>query len=85
MQRLAKEIYLSPSYLGKMFRKETGYKITNWINGYRIQKAMELLQSTNIKTYEIANKVGFSSYKYFSIYFLKYAGCSARDFRKRSV
>ena len=82
LQSLSKQVFLSPNYLGKKFREETGYKITDWINKIRLEKSMELLKNTALKTYQIAEKVGFSSYKYFSILFLKHNGCSAREYRK---
>jgi len=82
IQEIAKALFISPNYLGRIFREQTGYQLTDWINICRIDKAKELLSSTDIKTYEVASAVGFSSYKYFSLCFLKYAGFSAREYRK---
>ena len=83
LQTLASELFVSPNYLGRIFREQTGYKLSDWLNKYRVETAKGLLDDPELKTYEVAEKVGFSSYKYFSVCFLKYAGCSARDYRGR--
>ncbi len=68
---------------GAFLESRPGYKLSDWLNKYRVEKAKTLLDDPEIKTYEVADRVGFSSYKYFSVCFLKYAGCSARDYRER--
>lgn len=83
LQNLSSELFVSPNYLGRIFREQTGYKLSDSLNKYRVEIAKGLLDDPELKTYEVANKVGFSSYKYFSVCFLKYAGCSARDYRSR--
>ena len=83
LQSIAREIFVTPNYLGRIFREQTGYKLGDWLNKYRVNQAKLLLDDPELKTYEIATRVGFSSYKYFSVCFLKYAGCSARDYRGR--
>lgn len=83
LQSIAKEIFVTPNYLGRIFREQTGYKLGDWLNKYRVTQAKRLLDDPDLKTYEVASKVGFNSYKYFSVCFLKHAGCSARDYRSR--
>lgn len=85
LQNLSLELFASPNYLGRIFREQTGYKLCDWLNKYRIEIAKSLLDNPELKVYEVADKVGFSSYKYFSVCFLKYAGCSARDYRYRNI
>lgn len=60
---------------------DVGCRLGDWLNRYRVNSAKELLVSTDKKNYKIAEEVGFSGYKYFSVCFLKYTGCSARDYR----
>lgn len=81
LQRLSKIVFVSPNYLGRIFFEDVGCRLGDWVNRYRIEKAKELLVRTDKKTYEIAEAVGFGGYKYFSVCFLKYVGCSARDYR----
>lgn len=83
LQSLSKIVFASPNYLGKVFFTDVGCRLGDWLNRYRVERAKELLAATDKKTYEIAEEVGFSGYKFFSVCFLKYAGCSARDYRNR--
>lgn len=84
LQTLAKEIFLSPGHLSLIFRRETGMKVGDWLNRYRIEQAKLLLTHENVPINEIAERVGFSSYKYFSMYFLKYTHMNARTYRIRA-
>lgn len=43
---------------------------------------MELLRGTDLRTYEIADQIGFENTHYFSVAFKKYTGMSPSDFRK---
>lgn len=84
LQTLAKKLFISPNYLGRIFREEMGCKFSDWLNHYRIDCAMELIKTTQMRTTDIAEEVGFGNYKYFSVCFAKYAGCSLRDFRTQN-
>lgn len=84
LQTLAKKMFISPNYLGRIFREEMGCKFSDWLNHYRIDCAMELIKTTEMRTMDIAEAVGFGNYKYFSVCFTKYAGCSLRDFRTQN-
>ena len=83
LKSLSKIVFASPNYLGRVFFSDVGCRLGDWLNRYRVGRAKELLVSTDKKTYEIAEEVGFSGYKYFSVCFLKYTGCSARDYRNK--
>ena len=65
-----------------LFKKELGVNLTNYIMNYRIEKAKELLRSTNLRSYEIAEKVGFLDESYFSRTFKKVTGQSPNSFKK---
>lgn len=67
---------MSCTYLNSKFKSFTGYTFNDYLNRYRMQKAVELLKEDRYKVYEIADRVGFSDYKYFIKVFKKYVGCS---------
>lgn len=73
---LSQELNISCTHLNAKFKEETGYTFHNFLNEYRIRKAVELQQDGNNKLYEIAEMVGFSDYKYFNRVFKKYTGYS---------
>jgi YesN/AraC family two-component response regulator len=79
---VAAAVYISPSYLTRLLKTKTGYSFNEWLHVIRIAKAKELLENSNLLHYEIAEKVGYSSYKIFSEYFNKITGCSARNYRR---
>ncbi len=80
LKTLADLVYVSPNYLSRIFKEETGENFVEWLNKFRIEKAKELLKDYRIKTYEIAERVGYSDYKYFSYNFKKYTGKSTRQY-----
>ena len=83
---LAKEmLYMNVDYLGKLFRKETGEKFTDYVLRVRMEKAQELLaEHGDCRIFEIAEKVGFGhNTQYFSQVFKKYIGCTPKEFRNR--
>lgn len=81
LEDAAKAAYLSTGYLSRIFKPETGYSFKEYIHRLRILKAQELIRDTKLKYYEIAERVGYKDYKYFSGYFSKITGCSASDYR----
>lgn len=75
---------VSTGYLSGLFKKEAGTNFIKYLTDVRMEKSMELLRSTDLKTYEIAYETGFANPHYFSISFKKYTGMSPSDFRQRS-
>jgi two-component system response regulator YesN len=61
---------------------ETGESITDYISILRINKSIEYIINTNLKAYEIAEKVGIRDPHYFSICFKKYTGNSINEYKK---
>ncbi len=83
---LAKEmLYMNVDYLGKLFRKETGEKFTDYVLRVRMEKAKELLaEHGDCRIFEIAEKVGFGqNTQYFSQVFKRFLGCTPKEFRHR--
>jgi len=82
LQSIAREVGLTPHYLGKLFRQEVGESFQEYVTRKRIEKAAWLLQTTNAKIYEIAAQVGIASYRYFSIMFREYTGQTPTEFKR---
>ncbi|MDQ6417838.1 response regulator [Paenibacillus sp. LHD-117] len=82
LQDAADQVNVSASHLSKVFSQETGQTFTEFLMMTRIRKAIELMQSTNAKSYEIANEIGYSDPHYFSNLFKRVTGMTIRDFRK---
>lgn len=82
LQDAADHVNVSASHLSKVFSQETGQTFIDFLMMTRIRKAMELMQSTNAKSYEIANEVGYNDPHYFSNLFKRVTGMTIREFRK---
>ena len=74
LRTIARDVYLSPSYLCLLFKQETGQTLTSYITGVRIERAKHLMQNRNKKLIDVCFEVGFNDSKYFSRVFKKYTG-----------
>lgn len=82
LDEIASRLNITPEYLGTIFHNEAGETFSSYIRNYRMSKAKELLLGTNLKLYEIAERVGYSDPKYFSRVFKESTGMLPADFRK---
>lgn len=82
LQDVADEVALSAQYLSKMFRREMGCTFVDYLTNLRIRKSIDLLHNEELKMYEIAEQVGYSTQHYFSSVFKKKLGISPNDYRK---
>ncbi len=85
VDEIASSVGLSNNYFSHLFKKSVGQSFTEYLNTIRIEKAKELLLEDTYKVYEVASKVGFSDYRYFSIVFKKQVGVSANKFVESSI
>jgi len=83
IESIARHSYLSQTYLCYFFKKTTGKTLNEYITEVRIEKAKELLKTTNLKLYEIAANVGFADKNYFSTLFKKTVGITPSAYRER--
>lgn len=79
LEELEQELNYSKSVLQARFKKATHYTFNEFVNRYRIQKAVEMIKNKH-KVYEIASSCGFKEYKYFNKVFNKYTGMCVSDF-----
>lgn len=78
----AGSLNISPNYLSQIFPKYLGCSFIEYLNGYRVNAAKEMILSTDLNITDIALSCGFGSLCSFSRAFNKYAGCSAQEFRR---
>ncbi|GLX67524.1 response regulator [Paenibacillus glycanilyticus] len=82
LQRLADLVYLTPSYLSKLFKTETGETITDYLTSERIEQAKRLLRDEQgLKTYRIGEMVGYADPAYFTKVFKKMTGKTPKEYR----
>lgn len=81
LENLAEKVHLSPSYLSRLFKKETSENLSNYVQNLRIEEAKILLQTTKLKAYEVGERVGIPDPVYFSKLFKKVTGKKPKDYR----
>lgn len=81
LQDVSSVVHISPTYLSIIFKKEKNINFSEFLNQLRMNKAMELLRISDLKSYEVAEKVGFKNAHYFSLCFKKYTGISPSDYK----
>lgn len=81
-QDVADQLLLNPSYFGRLFKRETGYTFTDYLNRVRIRTAVEMLSNTHLSVQKVSSKVGFSSVHYFCKIFRRYMGMTPTQFRQ---
>lgn len=82
LKLVASEIYVNESYLSRIFKQEVGESLIGYITRKRIEESIRLLNSTDLKVYEIADRVGIKDPHYFSICFKKQVGVTIKEYRK---
>lgn len=82
VEQLADMVFMAPSYLSSVFKKETGQNLSKFIKAYRMEKAKDLLETTMIKIVDISAKCGYPNTSYFCASFREYFGVSPQKFRE---
>lgn len=83
LSSVAEHFHVSPSYLSRVFSKESQETFVGYVTRGRINRSAILLKNTDLLGYEIAERVGIPDAHYFSMCFKKYAGMSVTEYRKR--
>ena len=82
LDEAARLVSLSPNYLSKLFRNETGKKFSDYLMEVKINQAKKLLRNVDMKIYEVAYHVGYDNPKNFTRAFKQYTGLSPWEFRE---
>ncbi|MBW5448243.1 response regulator [Cohnella sp. CFH 77786] len=81
LKDLSSRVYMNPNYLCTIFKNEVGETINHYMTRVRMEKAMRMLRETDLKVFEIAERVGYSNTNYFSYTFKKYTGTAPIEYR----
>ncbi|MFC5531403.1 response regulator transcription factor [Cohnella yongneupensis] len=81
-EQLASVAFVNPAYLSRLFRKETGMVLTDYILQEKMRKAADLLASTDRSISEIADGLHYGNFSYFARLFRKVHGVTPHDYRK---
>lgn len=79
---VANSIFLNAIYLNRVFKKETGSSINQWIIKERMELASTILLTTDKTAINTAYQIGYNNYPYFSTVFKKYFGVTPSQYVK---
>jgi AraC-like DNA-binding protein/DNA-binding response OmpR family regulator len=84
LERAASALKISPSYLSRLYKRETGFSFVDGLNQVRVDAAKAaLLDGMNLK--ETASLCGFRYYNYFIKVFKDHTGATPADFMRSPV
>ncbi len=84
LKAIAETMGITEQHLSKIFKDETGEKLSSYLSRFRIDKAKELLEDdVNIKY--LYSEVGFKNYNYFFVAFKKAVGCTPVEYKRSHV
>ncbi|WP_028609308.1 response regulator [Paenibacillus harenae] len=83
IQRLCSHLHISTGYFSGVFKKEVKLTFVQYLMHIRMEAAKELLRASELKAFEIAERVGFADPNYFSFCFKKQVGISPKEYRSR--
>lgn len=82
LAELSTRFYINLHYLSQLFKEKTGQTYLDYLTQVRIERSRELLQTSDLKVYEICQMVGYSDTTHFSKVFEKIVGHKPSEYRK---
>lgn len=82
---VAEYMQMNPTYLSRYFKEKTHETFMEYDKKLKIERAKDLLTTTSMKTYEIADKLGYKSVQHFSRIFKESTGMTPIEYRQRST
>ena len=83
LEDLAAMMETSPSHLSRLFTRQVGMPLFEYINRVRVRKASLLLRKTTMSVMEVAIDVGYNNVSFFNRYFRRIMRVSPREYRSR--
>lgn len=80
---LADRVYLSPSYLSRLFHTETGVRLSDYISMQRLEAAKRLLTDPNKRVNDVACELGFDIPSNFTRFFKKHSGLTPLEWQRQ--
>lgn len=85
LSKVAQEVFLSPSYLSRIFKKVLDVNFIDYVNNRKIAIASEKLALTKLPVNYIANQIGFSQTSYFTKIFKQRTGLTPSEYRHQNT
>lgn len=83
LNNVASDLFVSPQYLAKIFKKHTGTSFNKYLNKTRIERAKHLLMNSKDSVKEISEKVGYMNVNNFYAQFKSYTGMTPKAYAEK--
>ena len=84
LRDICSELYLSTSQFSVLFKEATGRTFVEYLTEMRVDEAKKLLKTTDLRSYEVADAVGYQDPRYFSSIFKKTTGLTTTEYRRET-
>jgi len=84
LHSIASHFNINHCYLTSLYKEKYGINLYDYLIQVRMERAAELLKSTDLKSYQIAEMTGYNNSHYFSLSFKKYYGCTVTEFKNKN-
>ena len=83
LNTIADQLHMDAIYLGRLFKKSMGIGFKDYVVQKRMERAQQLIRTTNLPISEIAEKVGYREENHFRMSFKRFCGCSPREYKRQ--
>ncbi len=80
---IAAALYMNGDYISRVFKRDTGMSISQYVNKERINQAKLLMVTTDLPMGDVADAVGYTNFSYFSKLFKQFVNCTPREYKLR--
>lgn len=84
-EEIANYLYICPSYLSRIFRRQTGESFLQYVTYVKMEKAVELLKEPQYKTYQVGEMLGYKTPRYFARLFRAHTGMNPGEYRSKML
>jgi YesN/AraC family two-component response regulator len=84
LSQMANLYFLNEQYLCRLFKKKKGINFSDYVNRIRLDKAKQLLASSDNKIINISMQLGFNNVSYFNRLFKKYFGLTPSQYKRNT-
>ncbi|MBD8841063.1 AraC family transcriptional regulator [Paenibacillus sp. CFBP 13594] len=82
LDHVSEQVFISPKYLSKLFKEETGIVYSEYVTNQRMERARELMTQREITVEQVASTVGYRTPAYFIKKFKEIHGCTPKNFMR---